>query len=387
MKILYFDCFSGISGDMILGALSDLGLDINFLKKELLKLNIGNCKIEAKKVIRKGITATKVDITDSSKHHHERNIKEIFLIIDNSKLEIGIKNKIKKIFLRIADAESKVHNTTIDKVHFHEIGAIDTIIDVSGAIIGLEKLGIKRIFCSKLNLGAGFVEFSHGKFPVPAPATAEILKGIPVYHNNVMAELVTPTGAAIIREMAYDFGEMPDMVVEKIGYGAGTKDLVHPNVLRVYSGRSVSLYDKDIINVIETNIDDMDLQLAEPAIKRLMENGALDAFVSNILMKKSRRGFLLTVLCRIEDAKKLEEVIFDETTTIGLRIYQVKREKLRREIKSIKTKYGPIRIKISKFGTEVKNIKPEFEDCKKSSEKFKVPLREVYREVNELYTS
>src|SRR3989338_9502138 len=364
MKILYFDCFSGISGDMILGALSDLGLDINFLKKELLKLNIGNCKIEAKKVIRKGITATKVDITDSSKHHHERNIKEIFLIIDNSKLEIGIKNKIKKIFLRIADAESKVHNTTIDKVHFHEIGAIDTIIDVSGAIIGLEKLGIKRIFCSKLNLGAGFVEFSHGKWPVPAPATSEILKGIPVYHNNIEFELVTPTGAAIISTLASNFGEMPAMKVEKIGCGAGTKDLKQPNVLRVFYGELEAGFGNfdDKIMVIETNIDNMNPEIFPYVVERLMESGALDAYTEPITMKKGRIGIRITVLCDKNDIDKLSKIIFDETTTLGVRVYPAGRKKLDREIKTIKTRHGDVRVKISKLDGKIKNVMPEYED-------------------------
>ncbi|MBS3101160.1 LarC family nickel insertion protein, partial [Candidatus Woesearchaeota archaeon] len=215
MKTAYFDCFSGISGDMIIGALIDLGLNVDFLKKELGKLNLKGYKIESKNIVKNGISSTKFDLIEEHKHHGERNLKEINKIIDNSKLDNESKNTIKKIFQKIAVAEAKIHKKPIDKIHFHEIGAIDTIIDVAGAVIGLKKLGIERIYCSKLNVGTGFVEFSHGKFPAPAPATAEILKGVPIYHNNIESELVTPTGAAIITAFAEKFGEMPAMKVEK----------------------------------------------------------------------------------------------------------------------------------------------------------------------------
>src|SRR3989344_3189538 len=237
MKTAYFDCFSGISGDMIIGALLDLGLDINFLDKELKKLNLKNYEIQSKKIVKNGIAATKFDVSIKHEHNHEeRNLKEINEIIKKSKLDNEIKNTIKKIFLKIAIAEAKVHNKPVDKIHFHEIGAIDTIIDIAGAVIGFKKLGIDRIYCSKLNAGTGFVEFSQGKWPVPAPATAEILRNVPIYNNNIEAELVTPTGAAIITTLAFEFGEMPSMKVEKIGYGAGAKELEQPNVLRVFLG-------------------------------------------------------------------------------------------------------------------------------------------------------
>ncbi len=238
MDVAYFDCFSGISGDMIIGALLDAGLDFEHLKEELKKLNLEDYEIDAEKTVKNNISATKfwVVLDNHHEHHHERNINEINSIIEKSLLDSNIKLKIKKIFLKIAEAESKVHNMPIDKVHFHEIGAIDTIIDVAGAVIGLEKLGIEKVYCSKINVGSGFVEFSHGKFPVPAPATAEILRGIPVYSTDSNAELATPTGAAIISVLAEKFGEMPEMKVEKIGYGAGAKDLKEPNVLRVHLG-------------------------------------------------------------------------------------------------------------------------------------------------------
>lgn len=236
MYTIYFDCFSGISGDMIIGALLDAGLDFDYLKNELKKLSLDGYEIAAEKTVKNNISATKFEVV-SGNHHHERNINEINSIIEKSSLNNNIKSKIKKIFLKIAEAESKIHNMPVDKVHFHEIGAVDTIIDCSGAVIGLEKLGIEKVYCSKINVGSGFVEFSHGKFPVPAPATAEILKGILVYSTDSNAELTTPTGAAIISVLADKFGEMPEMKVEKIGYGAGAKELKEPNVLRVLIGR------------------------------------------------------------------------------------------------------------------------------------------------------
>ena len=382
MKILYFDCFSGISGDMIIGALIDLGFDFNFLKDELKKLNLKGYEIESKKIIKNGISSTKFNVVE--KHNHEeRNLKEINKIIDNSKLDNEIKNLIKKIFNKIAVAEAKVHNKPVNKIHFHEIGAIDTIIDIAGAVIGFKKLGIDRIYCSKLNVGTGFVEFSHGKFPVPAPATVEILKNVPVYNNNVEAELVTPTGAAIITTLAYKFGEIPLVKFEKIGYGAGTKDLEQPNVLRIFLGEMENNGDVTI-NVIETNIDNMNPEIYPYVVDRLIENGALDAYLTNIIMKKGRPAIKLTVLCDIENTDKLCNIIFDETTTLGVRIFSAAKKKLDREIKTIKTKYGNVRVKISKLGNEIKNIMPEYEDCVKIAKSKKIPLKKVYEEVKKL---
>ena len=384
MKTAYFDCFSGISGDMIIGALIDLGLDFEFLDSELKKLELKDYKIKSRKIIKNGISATKFDVIEKNKnehYHNERNLEEINKIIYNSKLGAQTKNTIKKIFFKIAVAEAKIHNKSIDKVHFHEIGAIDTIIDVAGAVIGLEKLGIGKIYSSRLNTGTGFVKFSHGKFPVPAPATAEILNGVPVYHNNIEAELVTPTGAAIISVLAYEFGEMPSMKSEKIGYGAGTKDLQQPNVLRVFLGELDEKND-DTINIIETNIDNMNPEIYPYVIDKLIENGALDAYLINIIMKKGRPAIKLTVLSKIEDTDKLSKIIFDETATLGIRIFRNERKILQREIKSIKTGYGNIRVKISKLDGKIKNIMPEYEDCVKIARKYKIPLKKVYEEIN-----
>ena len=383
MKTAYFDCFSGISGDMIIGALIDLGLNVDFLKKELGKLNLKGYKIESKNIVKNGISSTKFDLIEEHKHHGERNLKEINKIIDNSKLDNESKNTIKKIFQKIAVAEAKIHKKPIDKIHFHEIGAIDTIIDVAGAVIGLKKLGIERIYCSKLNVGTGFVEFSHGKFPAPAPATAEILKGVPIYHNNIESELVTPTGAAIITAFAEKFGEMPEMKVEKIGYGAGTKDLEQPNVLRVFYGE-LDKMENETISIIEANIDNMNPEIYPYVIDKLMENGALDAYLTNIIMKKGRPAIKLTVLAEIKDTDKLCKIIFDETTTLGVRIFAAEKRKLDREIKTIKTKYGTVRVKISKSNNQIQNVMPEYEDCARIAKKYKIPLKKVHIIVKKL---
>ncbi|MBI2657396.1 nickel pincer cofactor biosynthesis protein LarC [Candidatus Woesearchaeota archaeon] len=387
MKTAYFDCFSGISGDMIIGALIDLGLDVKFLKKGLEKLNLKGYKIETKKIVKNGITSTKFDVIEANKHHHEeRSLREINKIIDNSMLDNETKVTIKKIFQKIGAAEARIHNKSIDKIHFHEIGAIDTLIDVAGAVIGFKKLGIEKIYCSKLNTGTGFVTFSHGKWPVPAPATAELLKNVPVYHNNIEAELVTPTGAAIITTIADKFGEMPAMEVEKIGYGAGTKDLEQPNVLRIFLGEMENKGD-ETINVIETNIDNMNPEIYPYVVDKLMENGALDAYLTSIIMKKGRPAVKLTVLADIKNTDKLCNIIFDETTTLGLRIYPAQRKKLEREIKEIITKYGKIKVKISKLNGKIQNVISEYEDCAKIAKKYKIPLKKVYGEIKLLQTT
>ena len=382
MKTAYFDCFSGISGDMIIGALLDLGLELNFLEKNLSKIKLQNYKIGAKKIVKNGITATKFATVETGKmqHHEERNLKDINKIIDNSELENEIKNKIKRIFSIIANAESKVHGKPIDKIHFHELGSMDTIIDVAGAVIGFWKLGIEKIYCSKINTGMGFVEFSHGKFPVPAPATAQILKEIPIYHDNTESELTTPTGAAIIKEFASGFGEMPPMKISKIGYGAGMKELTQPNVLRVFIGDLTENHE-ETITIIETNIDNMNPELYPYVMSRLLDSGALDVYLTNIIMKKARPGIKMTVLLETKDTDRMSKIIFDETTTLGIRIFRAERKILRREIKKVKTKFGIVRFKESKSGNELKNSTPEFDDCAKIAGKLKIPLKRVYRDM------
>ncbi len=400
MKIAYFDCFSGISGDMIIGALLDSGLDAKFLVVELRKLGIHGYKVRIKKANKSGINATKFEVTIGRKHkfeepkannarncgsvpHNERNLDEIYRIVEKSKLDKDTKKSIKNIFYKIAAAESKIHKKPIGKIHFHEIGAIDTIVDVAGAVIGFKKMGVEKIYCSKLNVGTGFVQFSHGRWPVPAPATAEILKNAPVYHNDTEAELVTPTGAAIITTLASGFGEMPLMRTEKIGYGAGIKDLEHPNVLRIFLGQAENKA-QQTINVIETNIDNMNPEIYPYVIDRLLENGAMDAYLTNIIMKKGRPAIKLTVLCEINNTEKISEIIFSETTTLGVRIYSAQRKILERGIKELKTKYGRIRLKISKLDGKIKNATPEYEDCVRLAKNKKIPLKKIYAETGEI---
>lgn len=277
-----------------------------------------------------------------------------------------------------------MHKTSISKVHFHEIGAVDTIIDIAGAVIGFNKLGIKKIYCSKLNVGTGFVEFSHGKWPVPAPATAEMLKGVPIYNNNIKSELVTPTGAAIITTLVKNFGEMPAMKLEKIGYGAGTKELSQPNVLRIFYGEldlNFGAFD-DKIMVMEANIDNMNPEIFPYVIERMMNNGALDAYTMPMEMKKGRHGIKITALCDKKDIYKLSKILFEETTTLGIRIFPAGRKKLEREIKTINIKYGKIRVKISRLNGKIKNMAPEYEDCVKIARNKKIPLKEIYKEAN-----
>ena len=383
MKIAYFDCFSGISGDMIIGALIDLGLDIDFLKKELGKLMLKGFKIEAKKIDKNGIMAVKFNVLEQKKTHNGifRGLREINYILDNSKLDGESKKAAKKIFLALAMAESKAHGKSIDNVHFHEIGAIDTLVDIAGAVIGIRELGIERVFCSELNVGRGFVEFSHGRFPIPPPATAQLLENIPIYSNDIESELVTPTGAAIISSMAEKFGPMPSMRALKVGHGAGSKDLKQPNVLRIFLGEMEFAGSQNQIDITETNIDNMNPEIYPYVIEKLMENGALDAYLTGITMKKGRPAVKLSVLSDLKDTSRLCGIIFDETTTLGVRTFRAQRIILERETKKITTKYGDINVKVSKSGGKVNNITPEYEDCARIAKTKKLPLKKVYKEI------
>ncbi len=377
MEIAYFDCFSGISGDMILGSLIDLGLDIEYLKNEFKKINLSGYEINAEKIKKRDISCIKVNITVKDKQKY-RSLKEINALIDKSELNPEVKKKSKDIFLKLAKAESKVHNIDIDKIHFHEIGAIDSILDIIGAVIGLDKLNLKKIYCSTIPVGRGFVKSAHGKLPIPAPATSELLKGIPTYSTKVEGELVTPTGAAIISSLTENFGEMPLMKIEKIGYGAGKSDFDHPNLLRIFVGESLEKYDTDTVNVIELNIDDMNPEHYEVVFEKLLKNGALDVYLTNIQMKKNRPGIKLSIISPLEITNELTDIIFNETTTFGLRIYKTNRKKLFVEKEKVETKYGEITIKIGKTKDEIKLISPEYEDCKKLAQENNVSLKEIY---------
>jgi len=324
MKIAYFDCFAGASGDMILGSLIDAGLEVEQLKGELGKLHLTNYDIGAKKVTKKGMGGTQAIVSVDEDHHghHHQNLHHIEEIIERSDLERLIKQKGIEIFKRLAEAEARVHRTTIEHVHFHEVGAMDAIIDVMGAVAGIAALGIERVYCSPLHVGTGTVECSHGTLPVPAPATIELIRGKPMYSTGVKGELLTPTGAAILTTLSCGFGPMPAMTLEKIGYGAGTSEPAIPNLLRVVIGEAgdeLEAYHMEQVAVVETNIDDMDPQMCDHIIQKILDMGALDAFLAPVQMKKNRPGTLLTVICLPEMVGEFSDFLLRETATIGLR--------------------------------------------------------------------
>lgn len=386
MRIAYFDCFSGVSGDMCLGALVDAGVSIENLEKELKKIPIGTYKITAKTVMRNNFVAKKVDVVipRGSGGKVLKRWKEVERVIKKSSLPAEIKQKGQKVFKRIFKAEAKVHDKTFENIHLHEIGAIDTMVDVFGTIIGLAHLGIDRVFASPINLGSGCIDTESGIIPVPAPATAEILKEVPVYSRHGNFELTTPTGAAIIKELSSGFGDMPLMDVEKIGIGAGSQDFKNrPNILRVFiskEGQSFKHHNEKV-TVIETNIDDMNPQLYEHVMKRLFKAGAFDVFLSNVIMKKGRPGIKITVLSNEERREDLISILLKETSTTGLRFYEMKRRILQCEIKTIDTVLGKVKIKFSRLADGVMKAKPEYEDCKKIAKRLNIPLIEVMKKL------
>ena len=395
MKTLYFDCNSGISGNMVLGALIEILGDENYLLKELKKLNIDGYKIEISKKIKNGITGTYVDVIlehehnhkenhnnhdehDHIHHHEHRNLYDVEKIIDNSLLNTKVKELAKKIFMRVAKAESKVHNKAIEEVHFHEVGAIDSIIDIVGTAILINKINPDRIVSSIINDGYGFIECAHGTMAVPVPATSEILADSKAKFRqiDIDTELVTPTGSAIITELGEDFINLPVMKIEKIGWGAGYKDLKVPNILKVYYGE-IENNEKDIV-VMETNIDDTTGEILGFVSEKLFENGALDVFYTPIYMKKNRPAYRLTVCSRKADINILQNIIFKETTTIGIRYRYEYRTELKREIIEIDTKYGKIKAKKVTNNNE-EYIYPEYESIKKVAEENDIPLKEMYK--------
>jgi len=381
MTLAYFDCFSGISGDMTLGALVDAGLPLDVLRSELAKLGLAGYTLSSEKVRRSGLSATKVHVVLDEKEQPARHLADISRVINGSSLSPVIKQKSLAIFERLAQVEAKVHGTTPDKVHFHEVGAVDALVDIVGSVIGLEHLGITEIIGSPVNVGTGTVHTAHGKLPVPAPATAELLRGIPLYSSSIAFELTTPTGAAIISTLAASFGPLPQMKIDRIAYGAGGKDLPgQPNVLRLMLGEFVPAYEEDTSVVIETNIDDMNPQTYEHIIERLMAQGAQDVYLTPIIMKKGRPAVLLSVLTARTDSDRVLDILFRETTSIGVRIREVGRKKLSREVREVRTPYGPVHVKISKRGDEVMTVTPEYEDCRRLAEERRVPLKTVMDE-------
>jgi len=384
MKIAYFDCFSGISGDMVLGALVHSGCELASLDAELRRLPLTGWKISAEKVSRGAIRATQVKL-ETAEHHHHRSLGTILHLIDQASLPPRVADRARRIFCRLGEAEARVHDVPIEKVHFHEVGAVDAIVDIVGACIGFELLGVEAFACSALNLGGGRVETQHGVLPVPAPATAELLRGAPTYSTGIQHELVTPTGAAIASTLASAFGALPPITVAAIGYGAGRAVLSEqPNVLRLFVGESVGHEAgepwHDSIVVLEANVDDMNPQIYGYFVERALQAGALDAFLTPVQMKKNRPAQLVTLLSEPAAVDRLTDLIFRETSTIGVRSYTARRRTLQRESIPVETPLGRIRIKVSRLNGHILNVAPEYEDCQRVAAERGVPLKQVLAE-------
>jgi len=383
MKLAYFDCFSGISGDMTLGALVDAGCPVEYLRSELQSLQVPGWTLSAEKVWKNGMAATYVKVQTEDRQKH-RNLSAILEILQNSKIAPQVRDRATAIFEKLGRAESYVHDAPLEKIHFHEVGAVDAIVDIVGACVGFDALGIAKFASSPLNVGGGTAKMAHGILPVPAPATARLLQGAPTYSSGVQKELVTPTGAAIVATLCDSFGPQPPMTVSSIGYGAGTIDLEHqPNVLRIMIGEGVEKsataefgFDQEIA-VIEANLDDMNPQIYGHFQERALAQGALDVYTTPVQMKKNRPGTLLTVLCKPEDTKKLMDLIFAETTTIGARTYTAKRRVLPRELVTVTTAFGDVRMKVASVNGHICQATPEYEDCRKLAVEKNVPLQTV----------
>lgn len=381
MNVGYFDCFSGISGNMVLGALVDAGVDLERLREELAQLPVCGYTLNTERVLRGGLSGIHVEV-DVEGEQPERHLGEIEGIIANSGLPEEIKDQGLSIFRNLAKAEARVHGVPVDHIHFHEVGAVDAIIDVMGSVIGLSLLGVEQVYASPVRVGRGTVECAHGTLPVPAPATLELLRGIPIYGRDVDAELVTPTGAAILASVAQGYGSAPPMTINRVGYGAGSRDLPHPNLLRLSIGtvdRASTGYQEDDVAVIETNIDDMAPQWYERVMERLFHAGALDVFLTPIQMKKARPAIQISVLAEENDVPDVVSVLFAETTTIGVRLRQEHRYKLSREIVQVDTAYGPITVKLARHGRRVVNVAPEYEDCRQAAEERGTSVKAVHQ--------
>lgn len=379
MKLAYFDCPSGASGDMILGALVDAGVSLDSLRAELVKLPLAGYRLSARQVTRAGIRATKVDVEVDRRPHEPRALPEILVLFDQSTLPEPVKADARRIFTRLGEAEARAHGTSVEKVHFHEVGATDAIVDVAGALIGLRMLGVEAIHVSALPLGGGMAEGAHGTIPIPAPGALELLKGFPLFDSGIRAELVTPTGAAILATLAASAGQMPPMTVQAIGYGAGTRELSIPNVLRLIVGEAPAVPSGPAERVVqlETTIDDMSPQLYEPLLDRLLEAGALDVFLTPVIMKRSRPGVVLTLLCAPESVSDLSAILFQESTTIGVRWTDYQRTRLDRELVVLPTTYGPISFKVSRLSGQPVTVTPEFEEVRRIAREKGLPVRDV----------
>jgi uncharacterized protein (TIGR00299 family) protein len=387
-KLAYFDCFSGISGDMTLGALLDAGCDLALLRSGLEGLQIPSWTISAEKVWKNGMSATFVRVA-AEDHTKHRSLSAILEIFDRSQLSNSVRKNAAAIFRRLGEAEASVHDVPLEKIHFHEVGAVDAIVDIVGACLGFEAIGIQKFACSPLNVGGGTAKMAHGILPVPAPATAKLLQGKPTYSNGLQRELVTPTGAAIVATLCDTFGPQPAMSVASIGYGAGSADLEgQPNVLRIMIGEAaekvVPGFDEEI-SVIEANLDDMNPQIYGYFQEKALAAGALDVYTTPVQMKKNRPGTLLTLLCKPQDANALLSLIFAETTTFGARAYTAQRRTLPRESVNVHTQYGDVRIKLSRVNGHIQHVAPEFEDCRKLAVEKNVPLQRVISDALRAY--
>jgi uncharacterized protein (TIGR00299 family) protein len=384
MKQAYLDCFSGISGDMFVGALLDVGLPLERLFADLKKIPLGFYEFKRTRALRGHLVGTRVEIRVPGKQP-SRKLRDIEALIRDSELSAGVKERALKVFSRLAEAEGKLHNMPPEQVHFHEVGAVDAILDIVGTCIGLEFLEISHLTCSPVNVGSGCVEAAHGSLPVPAPASLELLKDLPIYSSGVDGELVTPTGAALISTLATGFGPIPPMRVERIGYGAGAREIPgHPNLARLLLGESAEPVrvregapGDEVVSVIEANVDDMSPQLYGYFIDQALAAGALDVTCTPIQMKKDRPGILLSVLCTPEKGDALAQMLFEQTTTIGVRIYEARRKILERELVSIQTPYGTVKVKVAKRDGKVLNVAPEYEDCQRLATEKGVPLKQV----------
>jgi uncharacterized protein (TIGR00299 family) protein len=394
-RVLYFDCFSGISGDMTLGALLDAGLPLDDLTRALGSLALGDVELRAEKVLRTGVSATKFSVHEppaprsQPPAHAHRHLPKIFKMIDGSSLSADARDRAKAMFQRLGEAEAAIHQMPVEKVHLHEVGALDSIIDIVGTVFAMDWAGADRVVCSPLNVGGGMVQSAHGVFPVPAPATLRLLGGTPIYSGAVQKELVTPTGALIATSYASSFGPLPSMSVERIGYGAGDRDdPVTPNVLRILIGEETCSASPgpptrderpggDRVTVIECEIDDMNPQIFGVVMERLYAAGALEVFYIPVQMKKNRPGTLLTVVAPPSLRGTMTDVIFGETTTIGLRHYDVDRECLERTLVPVETPIGTVRVKVASRDGRVLNATPEFEDCAKLAAAHNLPVKDV----------
>jgi len=389
MPILYLDCFSGISGDMMVGALADLGVSPSAFEWELGKLEIEDYHLHFARQERRGIAGVKFDVhTDSSacesdshshSHSHSRSNSEIRELIEQSGLSKLVKTRSLAIFHRIAKAEARIHAVPIDRVHFDEVGAVDSIVDIVLTCVGIEALRVSHIYVSSLVDGNGSTHCAHGEYPVPAPATLEILKGIPVRQIAVPFELITPTGAAIVAEFQHQIGPMPPLRAIRVGYGLGTRDISpRPNVLRAILGELEQTAETETVVEIQANIDDLSAEILAASQEHLLQAGALDVFFTPVQMKKNRPGTLLTVLCDRDHLDKIQQLIFHETTTFGLRFREASRKVLDRELRSVDTELGSIRVKIGRLGDQIVQVSPEYEDCRSIARKTATPLKRVY---------